>query len=327
MVIPRLLRLFFAAGFASFSGAAAAQEFSARLAEVHAAPVPSVWGASPAALAVPSAALSPALTAPSAALVPSAFVFAALPAANSAPAKPSVGPAAATPSAAPDDAPAEDVRANGQKVWDGAGDFPRVADFKAVRNMASPFRTETQLAKLAASPRPAGPLRFAVIGDAEPGRFWIWRKLYNRDRNAFWKMLPMADASGSEFIQQLGDMVSRGILRFFRPFFKGLLAAGVRTPYLTVIGNHDRHSPHGTTNSVLYRALFGETDYFFDRGGRRFVVLDNSAGEVSRGQLDWLRSVLSGAKSAVVFTHMPPAPLGEFTNFIKKGSGGFRRGA
>jgi hypothetical protein len=94
-----------------------------------------------------------------------------------------------------------------------------------------------------------------------------------------------------------------------------------------MIGNHDRRSPHGVSDSRVYRSLFGATSYAFERGGRRFVVLDNSAGRVTAGQLEWLRAVLTTDKPAVVFTHMPPAPLGEWTDFGRKGSGGFREGA
>ncbi len=198
-----------------------------------------------------------------------------------------------------------------------------------MRRLAEPFRTSAQLAKLAETERPAGAsYRFAVIGDAEPGRFWIWRRLFNRDQDSFWRMLPRADRAGADFIMQLGDMVSRGVVRNFRTFFENLRPAAPRNPYWTVIGNHDRQSPHGATNSRVYRSLFGETNYAFDRGGRRFDVLDNSSGRVSPGQLAWLRTVLSADKPAVVFTHMPPAPLGEWTDFAgRKGAGGFRQGA
>jgi hypothetical protein len=322
-------RLAFAAALALSWGGARAQDFAARLPEVSAPLAPMVWNGSlelPAAASfLPAAAAAPPLPAlaPEAAEAPAALAAAA-PQARS----------AAVPAAAPGpaNAPAEDSRANAARVWDGAGNerggAPAVADLETVRSLALPFRTQTQLAKLAQAPRPAGEsYRFAVIGDAEPGRFWIWRKLFNRDPGAFWKLLPRADRAGADFIVQIGDMVSRGVLRNFRAFFEHLRAAAPRTPYLTVIGNHDRHRPHGITNSSVYRSLFGKTDYAFERGGRRFVVLDNSAGRVTPGQLEWLRSVLSADHPAVVFTHMPPAPLGEWTDFGRKGSGGFRKGA
>jgi hypothetical protein len=333
------------------AGGARAQEIFVRLAEIRSAPPSAApvfsagLTAPPVSLTPSAAALPPALPAASAQLFEPHFVMAnaapaptlafapAAPAAFATPAPEarSAAAQAAAPKPAPAGARAEDARANAARAWDGESsdaNAPAVAEFDAVRRLAEPFRTSAQLAKLARTPRRDGAsLRFAVIGDAEPGRFWIWRKLFNRDPGAFWKMLPRADRSGADFIVQLGDMVSRGVLRNFRAFFARLRAAAPRAPYLTVIGNHDRQSPHGASNSRVYRSLFGATNYAFDRGGRRFVVLDNSSGRVTPGQFAWLREVLSADKPAVVFTHMPPAPLGEWTNFGRKGSGGFRRGA
>lgn len=193
---------------------------------------------------------------------------------------------------------------------------------------ARPWRTDEQLSRLAAAPRTSGEsFRFAVIGDAEPGRFWIARKLFNTP-GVFWKLLARADRSKPDFILQLGDMVSRGTVAKFWAFFRGLSSAGPETPYLTVIGNHDRHKPHGVTNDRVYRAAFGGTDYHFDRAGRRFIVLDSSAGRVTRAQLSWLAGILDPAVPTVVFTHIPPAPLSEWTDWGRiKGAGGFREGS
>ena len=328
------------AALSVFAGGARAQEFSVRFAEIHSAPPSATWSGAVSPSAAPM--LFPALAAPSVSFALSA----ALPAASAMlpEAKPAMPAAAAAPAAAlsfapvsaaasaPDGTPPEAARAGATRVWDGAGAAREgaadVAEFEAVRRLAEPFRTRTQLTKLAQTPRPAGAsYRFAVIGDAEPGRFWFWRALFNRDPGVFWKQLAKADRAGADFVLQLGDMVSRGVLRNFRVFFENLRAAAPRTPYLTMIGNHDRRSPHGVSDSRVYRSLFGATSYAFERGGRRFVVLDNSAGRVTAGQLEWLRAVLTTDKPAVVFTHMPPAPLGEWTDFGRKGSGGFREGA
>jgi 3',5'-cyclic AMP phosphodiesterase CpdA len=315
--------------FALISGGGAAQEFSARLPEIHSAPTASMCVGVLPTSASPASELAPALAAPSA--LPAASLGAASPD-SVAKAAPEARSAALPAAARPANTPAKNDRAISAPNWDGANsaqeDSAVVPESEAVRRLAEPFRTRTQLAKLAGTERPAGStLRFAVIGDAEPGRFWIWRKLFNRDPAAFWKLLKRADASDSDFIVQLGDMVSRGVLRNFRAFFLRLRAAAPRTPYLTVIGNHDRERPHGLTNSRLYRSLFGRTNYAFERGGRLFVVVDNSGGRITPGQFKWLREVLSADEPAVVFTHMPPAPLGEWTNFGRKGSGGFRKGA
>jgi hypothetical protein len=201
-------------------------------------------------------------------------------------------------------------------------------DMGALQRAARPWRTEEQLSKLAAKPRDAGaPVRFAVIGDAEPGRFWISRKLFNTP-GVFWKLLARADRSGSDFIFQLGDMVSRGTASNFKVFLRELFFAKIGTPYLTAIGNHDRHKPHGVTNDKMYRATFGSPDYSFTRGGWRFVVVDSSAGRITAAQLEWLRRELDPAVPTVVFTHIPPAPLSEWTDWPGfKGAGGFAEGS
>lgn len=197
----------------------------------------------------------------------------------------------------------------------------------ALSRFARKWRTDEQLTKLAASPRSGSTVRFAVIGDAEPGRFWISRTLFNTP-GAFWRMLARADKSRPEFILQLGDMVSRGTVANFWNFLRDLFRAAPRSPYLTVIGNHDRHKPHGITNDRVYRAAFGSTDYAFDRGGRRFIVVDSSAGRLTQAQLGWLDGLLNPSAPTIVFTHIPPAPLSEWTDWGSfKGAGGFKEGA
>lgn len=202
------------------------------------------------------------------------------------------------------------------------------AELEALRRQARPWRTDEQLTKLAAAPRAArGTFRFAVIGDAEPGRFWISRRFFNKP-GVFWRLLARADRSGSDFILQLGDMVSRGTALNFWSFIRGLFSVGPKTPYLTAIGNHDRRKPHGVTDDRAYRAAFGTPDYSFTRGGWRFVVVDSSAGRITKDQLHWLARELDPAVPTVVFTHIPPAPLSEWTDWGRfKGAGGFKEGS
>jgi hypothetical protein len=201
-------------------------------------------------------------------------------------------------------------------------------DRGALQRAARAWRTDEQLSKLAAAPRGAlDSFRFAVIGDAEPGRFWFSRKLFNVP-GVFWRLLARADRSSSDFIFQLGDMVSRGTAANFKVFVRGLLTSGTSTPYLTALGNHDRHKPHGVTNDKMYRATFGSPDYSFTRGGWRFVVVDSSAGRITAAQLEWLKGELDPAVPTVVFTHIPPAPLSEWTDWPGfKGAGGFAQGS
>ena len=197
-----------------------------------------------------------------------------------------------------------------------------------LQKLARSWRTDEQLTKLVASPRPKGEtVQFAVIGDAEPGRFWFSRRLFNRP-GAFWRMLARADRERPDFILQIGDFVSRGTVSQFSSFIRRLFTSGIKTPYLTALGNHDRHRPHGITNDKVYRATFGSPDYAFDRGGRRFIIVDSSAGRITQAQLAWLAGLLNPAVPTIVFTHIPPAPLGEWTDWgAIKGAGGFKEGS
>jgi 3',5'-cyclic AMP phosphodiesterase CpdA len=198
-----------------------------------------------------------------------------------------------------------------------------------LKTLSSPFRTERQLSRLAETSRtPFETFQFAVMGDCEPGRYWIFRALFNR-KGVFEKQMGAIQHQSIDFSIQLGDMVSRGLTGHYLRFFKTLASMAVARPYLTVIGNHDRHNPHGRSNSKLYRRLFGDrTNYFFDRGGARFVIVDSSAGRLSTAQLKWLDRVLDTPLRKLVFTHMPPALLELWgrSDTVKK-MGGFSEGA
>lgn len=193
--------------------------------------------------------------------------------------------------------------------------------------LASPWRTDRQLARLNAAPRKEGEsFRFAVVGDAEEGRFWHSRKLFGKP-GVFAEQLKSADAERADFIVQLGDIVSRGIPRHFRALFKMLQGLGLKTPLLTIPGNHDRHKPHGLSHLRLYERLFGRTDYVLDRGDWRFVFLDSSARRVTPEQLSWLDGRLDTDKRTVIFTHVPPGPLSRWTDWGPlKNAGGIGQG-
>lgn len=203
-----------------------------------------------------------------------------------------------------------------------------LAEEKALAKLSAPFKTSRQLGCLSGAPRRDGePFTFAVLGDGEPGRFWVFRKLFNVP-GVFERQLRAVQEHPVDFSIQLGDMVSRGIMRNYLHFFRTLGGVGVRRPYLTVIGNHDRLSPHHRSNARLYTSAFGKTNYFFDHAGVRFVCLDTSAHRLTRRQLRWLDQVLDTRATKVVFTHIPPASLRRWTDFGKKrGIGGFRHGA
>jgi predicted phosphodiesterase len=175
--------------------------------------------------------------------------------------------------------------------------------------MAFRFRTARQLRRLSRLSGAVGDkVSFAVLGDAEPSRFWIYRKLFNRE-GVFHDQMHELQATPLTFTVQLGDMVSKGTVAHYEDFFRGLRRVWSGRPYITVIGNHDRSRPNGKSHSTLYRGLFGKPNYFFDHAGVRFVVLDSSAKRVSRTQLKWLKMALDVPGRKIVFTHMPPVQL------------------
>ncbi len=175
--------------------------------------------------------------------------------------------------------------------------------------MASRFRTERQLRRLSRLPSASGDtVSFAVLGDAEPSRFWIYRKLFNRE-GVFQEQMHQLQAMALTFTVQLGDMVGKGNVSHYETFFRGLRRVWTGRPYLTVIGNHDRSRPNGKSHSIAYRGLFGKPNYFFDHAGVRFVVLDSSAKRVTKMQLKWLKMALDAPGRKIVFTHMPPVQL------------------
>jgi len=198
---------------------------------------------------------------------------------------------------------------------------------RELHELAQPWRLREQLSKLHARPRrPGETFDFAVLGDAEPGRFWIWRKLFNRP-GVFETQLSSIQRHSIDFTVQLGDMVSCGHPHLYERFFRQLHGLNIEKPYLTVCGNHDRSNPHGGSHSRMYRSLFGQSNYHFDYGGVRFVTLDSSRQRVTRTQVKWLSKVLDTPLRKVLFTHMPPVMLKLWGGAAAHHMGGFADGA
>ncbi len=198
-----------------------------------------------------------------------------------------------------------------------------------LKRLSARWRTDRQLKRLSHLPTAGGDrVSFAVLGDVEPSRFWIYRKLFNEE-GVFARQMEEIQKEKVNFIVQLGDMVEKGEPHRYEKFFGQLKRAwkGGR-PYLTVIGNHDRSRPNGKSWSTMYRGLFGDANYFFDHARTRFVVLDSSYKRVTAAQLRWLDMVLSTPQRKIVFTHMPPVHLGLWGGVGKLHSlGGFIGGA
>ena len=91
-------------------------------------------------------------------------------------------------------------------------------------------------------------------------------------------------------------------------------AAAMGAQVVWVMGNHDERAPYA-------RGLFdsdddGPQDRVYDLGGLRIVALDTSVpeyhhGDLTDGQLDWLRDVLStpAEHGTILAMHHPPIPV------------------
>jgi 3',5'-cyclic AMP phosphodiesterase CpdA len=115
-------------------------------------------------------------------------------------------------------------------------------------------------------------------------------------------------AAAPDFILQLGDFVSEGVPENYASHV-AWMDASARVPLLRCIGNHDRSRPNGDADKNLYDAVFGPRDYFFDRGGWRFIALDSSDRKLTSSQLAWLKGALNSPARKVIFTHVPPKYL------------------
>jgi len=164
---------------------------------------------------------------------------------------------------------------------------------------------DAQLAKLGSSS--AASFTFGVLGDAEPGRF-PWERIFSPGSHVFVDEMAALQAASPDFILQLGDFVSEGVPENYKAHV-AWLDANMRTPLLRCIGNHDRSRPNGDADKNLYDAVFGPRDYYFDRGGWRFIALDSSNRELTPAQLAWLKTALDTPARKVIFTHVPPKYL------------------
>lgn len=167
---------------------------------------------------------------------------------------------------------------------------------------------EAQLRSLASRAQPAdGRFRFAVIGDAEEGRF-AWQRVFSPGPDVFWTLLGRVNSLYPDFVLQLGDLVSKGDAKNYGKLYKRM-ETEASAPFLPVIGNHDRSQPNGKADKAFYEAVNGKTDFWFDHGGWRFVGVDTADRTLRDDQLAWLKSVVPDTGRCVIFTHVPPAFL------------------
>ncbi len=165
------------------------------------------------------------------------------------------------------------------------------------------------------------PIRFVFIGDS--------RRSFNSgdpDADSIFSIArQQIDELGPLFVIHGGDFVQDGYRHEYAHFVSMIDSSS--TNILTVRGNHELYADEGP---LLYDSIFGETDYFFDYGRYRFIVLadcqqDSLTGNyghyidylVTEEQLSWLESVLADARTrgliSFVFAHVPPYQPGHDT--------------
>lgn len=132
---------------------------------------------------------------------------------------------------------------------------------------------------------------FVVVGDTRDGD------------EVFRYFMGLAERMNAAFVMDVGDIVHSGTGEEYEQRLDIIESFDV--PYVTAIGNHERHAPGGLDR---YRKIFGELDYYFDYGGVRFVSVDNCSVkyEIRDEQLEWLDEVLDTDLIKFVFMHAPP---------------------
>jgi len=172
---------------------------------------------------------------------------------------------------------------------------------------SSPWSREAQLRGLPRLADPDATVRFVVLGDIEPGRFWFTRA-FPPKKNAFERQLAALQREEPAFVLQLGDTVSRGTDANFAELEEKLERVAYR-PFFPVVGNHDRPRTHGHSDKSLFNGMFGDGDFHFDLGGCRFILMDNSNWELTSAQLAWLERALDTPRRKIVAMHIPPSYL------------------
>jgi len=106
------------------------------------------------------------------------------------------------------------------------------------------------------------------------------------------------------FVVVCGDITDEGLAKEFEWYNR--VMKNLKTPYITIIGNHDYRS----NGSVVYKKMFGSTNFTFNIGNYHFIGFDDVVWENNNTPPDfnWLNSNLLDTTSVfeVVFAHIPP---------------------
>ena len=135
-----------------------------------------------------------------------------------------------------------------------------------------------------------GPLNFYVVSDTHSGY------------NIFMPIIRDIISEDPDFIILNGDIVNNGYSLEY--VVASSVIESLPVPVFTTTGNHDIWE----NGRKYYNSYFGQTYYYFDHKGTRFIFLDSSSGIIGNAQFEWLKSVLENSygKKIVVFSHISP---------------------
>ncbi|MFQ5646422.1 MAG: metallophosphoesterase family protein [bacterium] len=136
----------------------------------------------------------------------------------------------------------------------------------------------------------ASSFQFVVLGNSKKG-IKTFKKILKKTR----KLRPL-------FFAHCGDLVANGSGKQFQ--WSWALVNQVRFPFFITPGDDDVQNK----GRQIFETWFGPSYYSFNFSDSHFVFVDNSSGNISQQQFQWLINDLSENqdKKIFVFTHMPP---------------------
>jgi 3',5'-cyclic AMP phosphodiesterase CpdA len=144
---------------------------------------------------------------------------------------------------------------------------------------------------------------FAVLGDNRDGdqAFKDIIKSINKDKDI-------------KFVVNTGDLTPNGWASEYDKYWQ--MCKSCRGKIYDAIGNHDLGLFNAGVN--IFKKKYGNTYYYFDSGGSRFIILDNARSRgMGRKQFTWLKDILDTKKTKFVFIHKPIFdPTGTYPNYV-----------
>lgn len=125
-------------------------------------------------------------------------------------------------------------------------------------------------------------------------------------RSNFKQALNSCSVKNSDFIFLSGDLADNGEMGAYEFINEEMNKFG--KPWAWIPGNHDDLDKASAVLPMPDYVQGTTFDYILDIGGRRFICLDNSCGELQPRQFDWLKQ--HDNKPFSIFMHYPPCFCG-----------------